>query len=197
VSEATQQRVQRARHGQRDAAPAAATRVCLPVPHATTLQQEASSMDNDERQRIIDEEHVRLLRIGYIVLGVVAVFTSLFGLVYIVMGAMMGSFAGSMPQKPGDPPPVFVVWFMVGFGLLFLLAAGTWALLSFLTARGLRRRRWRGLCFVAAAVSCLYIPFGTLIGAFTFIVLGRPGVRAMFERRSVPEPDPGNSVPPA
>lgn len=152
-------------------------------------------MDNDERQSIIDEEHLRLLRIGYIVLGVVAVFTALFGLLYVFMGVMMGALANNVPQDPGGPPPEFVVWFMAGFGLLFLIASGAWALLSFLTARGLRRRRWRGLCYVAAALSCLYIPFGTLIGAFTFVVLGRPGVRAMFEGRAAPaqesaHPDP-------
>lgn len=154
-------------------------------------------MDNDERQRIIDEEHLKLLRIGYIVLGAVAAFTSLIGLFYVLMGATMGSLMGNLPQKPGDPSPEVIVWFMVGFGLLFFAAAATWALLSFLTARGLRHRRWRGLSYVTAALSCLHIPFGTLIGAFTFIVLGRPGVRAMFEQRSVPEPDPVDSVPPA
>lgn len=143
-------------------------------------------MDNDERQRIIDEEHLKLLRIGYITLGAVALFTSLFGLLYVFMGVMMGSVLQGVPQKPGDPSPEFMVWFMFGFGLIFLLAAGTWALLSFLSARGLRKRRWRGLCFVTAALSCLYIPFGTIIGAFTFIVLGRTSVRTLYEEASAP-----------
>lgn len=146
-------------------------------------------MDNDERQKIIDEEHLRLLRIGYIVLGAVAAFTALFGLLYIFMGVMMGTLASNVPQNADGPPPEIAIWFMIGFGLLFLIASGAWALLSFLSARGLRRRRWRGLCYVAAALSCLYIPFGTLIGAFTFVVLGRPGVRAMFEAQALSPPD--------
>lgn len=152
-------------------------------------------MDNDERQQIIDAEHLRLLRIGYFALGGVAVFTSLFGLLYVFMGVMMGTVMQGVPQQPDGPPPEAAVWFMVGFGLLFLLASGAWALLSFLTARGLRRRRWRGLCFVTAALSCLYIPFGTLIGAFTFVVLGRSSVRALYEQSATRLPAPGHPDP--
>jgi hypothetical protein len=35
-----------------------------------------------------------------------------------------------------------------------------------------------------AAVECLFIPFGTVLGVFTILVLQRPTVKAMFSERS-------------
>jgi hypothetical protein len=42
------------------------------------------------------------------------------------------------------------------------------------------RRRRLMLCYVTAALACLQMPFGTCLGIFTFIVLGRPSVKASF-----------------
>lgn len=136
-------------------------------------------MDTTERQQILDDEHLRLLRIGYLTMGGVAVFTGLFGILYALMGFMIVHLP-MQPQQPGQPPPEVIAWFFAGFGLAFMLAAGTYALLSFLTARALRRHRARVLCYITAALSCLYIPFGTLLGVFTFIVLGRASVARLF-----------------
>ncbi|MES2404701.1 MAG: hypothetical protein V4567_10270 [Pseudomonadota bacterium] len=136
-------------------------------------------MDNLERQQVIDGEQLRLLRIGYFTMGGVAVFTGLFGLFYALMGFMVVHLP-MQPQQPGQPPPQVIAWFFAAFGLAFMLAAGVYALLAFLSARALRRRRARALCLVTAAVSCLYVPFGTLLGVFTFIALGRRSVIDLF-----------------
>lgn len=39
---------------------------------------------------------------------------------------------------------------------------------------------------ISAALSCLGIPYGTLLGVATFIVLGRPRSEAMFEGAPLP-----------
>lgn len=146
-------------------------------------------MTDIDRQAIIDDEQLRLLRIGYFTMGGVAVFTALFGALYAVMGIFIASIPMAATQ-PGQPPPAMMVWIFAAFGFAFMLMAGVFALLNFLTARALRQRRSRGLCMVIAALSCLSIPFGTLLGVFTFIVLGRPSVRQLFEA-------PPNSMPPS
>ena len=58
------------------------------------------------------------------------------------------------------------------------------SVLCFLVARRLRQRRSRVLCLVVAAIDCISIPFGTLLGVFTFVVLARPTVMRMFETNS-------------
>ena len=150
-------------------------------------------MDSTERQHVIDEEQLRLLRIGYLTMGGVAVFTGLFGLLYALMGFMIVHLP-MQAQQPGQPPPEVIAWFFASFGLAFMLAAGVYALLAFLSARALRQRRSRILCLFTAAVSCLYIPFGTLLGVFTFIALGRPSVLGLFAAgHAEPALPPSNS----
>ena len=42
------------------------------------------------------------------------------------------------------------------------------------------------LCQITAGLSCLEIPYGTVLGALTFVVLARPSVAALF--RGAPDP---------
>jgi hypothetical protein len=154
-------------------------------------------MDTAERQRILDEEHLRLLRIGYLTMGGVSAFTGLFGLFYVFMGAVMASAMRAAPKGPGEPPPELFAWFFAGMGLLFMVLAGSYAAMAFMSARALRLRRSRTLCLITAGLSCLYIPFGTLLGVFTFSVLGRQSVLTLFMAPPLPLPPlPTPPLPP-
>ena len=42
-------------------------------------------------------------------------------------------------------------------------------------------------CLVVAAIECLFIPFGTVLGVFTIVVLNRSSVRSLF-RDGRPKP---------
>ena len=73
-------------------------------------------------------------------------------------------------------------------GLLFVVIAGviiltgwTFAVLILLSGRNLARRRRHTFCLVIAAVECLFMPFGTVLGVFTIVVLMRDSVKALFE----------------
>jgi hypothetical protein len=151
-------------------------------------------MSELERQPILDEEHLRLLRIGYFITGGTEAFTALFGLIYVVMGAfkVFGFTALSRSTRPSDVPPAFVGWFLFFMGLAFTAGFGGLAILKFLTARALRLRRSRTLCLITAGLSCIVIPYGTAVGIFTFVVLNRPSVMGLF---GVGAPAP-SAVPP-
>jgi hypothetical protein len=140
------------------------------------LGSQSSSMDEHIQQSILDEEHLRLLRIGYFIHGGITVFFSLFGLMYIFMGIVVSSF----PAPGAGPPPRFIGLVFALFGAVFVAAGAIFAVLQFLAAQGLGRRRSRTLCLVAAAITCIFIPYGTVLGVCTFVVLSRPGVRALF-----------------
>lgn len=157
-------------------------------------------MDERERQQVLDEEHLRLLRIGYFVMGGTAAFTGVFGALYALMGAFMMATFRSLPSRNGQAPPEFMAWFFAAIGLFIVVSAGAYAALTFLTARALRLRRSRTLCLVTAGLSCLYIPFGTVLGVFTFSVLNRPQVQRLFLAPAPalpPLPVPPRPDPPA
>jgi|SRR5271170_338142 len=139
--------------------------------------------EQDYRQTIIDEEHLKLLAIGYRVAGGMAALFALFGLFYISMGAIVAVSFSKIPAasvQPNQQPPAFLPWIIVGIGLAIFLAAATIAAMRFWTAVCLKRRTSRTFCLVVAALSCLEFPYGTTLGVFTFIVLGRPAVIQLF-----------------
>jgi hypothetical protein len=138
--------------------------------------------DPEQRQAVLDEEHLKLLRIGYLVSAGMNALFSLLGLVYIGLGVLMATVLSSLPVRHGPPPPpAFVGWFMGAMGLGMFLLMLTLAILKFRTARCLGNRRSRGFCMVVAGISCLGFPYGTLLGVSTFLVLGRSSVKGLFE----------------
>lgn len=133
-----------------------------------------------ERQAIVDGEHLRLLPVFYWVLGAMDIFIAMYGLIYVGMGAVFASIPVASNSGASGPPPAFVAWIFVGIGLTFMLGFGVVATLKILTGFWIKGRRRRTACLVIAGLSCLSMPFGTIVGIFTFIVLLRPSVAALF-----------------
>jgi hypothetical protein len=104
------------------------------------------------------------------------------------MGLTIGSIIAHLPEQPNQPspPPGLIAVFFCVFGLgmfVFLIVMG---LLLFIAAGRLRRRRSRVFCMIVAGVSCVGIPFGTVMGVFTLIVLSRLSVKQMFDTDALP-----------
>jgi predicted Co/Zn/Cd cation transporter (cation efflux family) len=77
-------------------------------------------------------------------------------------------------------------WFFVVFASIFILVGWTFAVLVLVAGRLIARRKHDTFCFVAACVECLFMPFGTVLGVFTILVLNRQSVKGAF--------DPGKAV---
>jgi len=60
-----------------------------------------------------------------------------------------------------------------------LIIAATGVLLIVAGSSLRSKRRWV-LCLVVAGMNCLNAPLGTVLGVFTFLVLFRPTVKALF-----------------
>lgn len=65
-------------------------------------------------------------------------------------------------------------------GMLLWIAAITVS--PFILAWNLAQRRRHNLCLAATGVGCTNIPFGTLLGVMTILVLSRESVKLSFER---------------
>ena len=147
-----------------------------PFPGAPGPSYATSYLSAETAQQIIDNEHLRLLRIGYFVSAAQTAIFIPFGLLYAGMGVMFSQLPTS-----GAPPPAAFAWFMGLFGAVFAGLATIAAALKLLTAVRLKERRSRVLCLITAGLSCVEIPYGTVLGIWTFMVLGRASVQRQFE----------------
>jgi hypothetical protein len=136
------------------------------------------------RQSIIDDEHLKLLSLGYMISAGTSAFFSLFGLFYVVMGIGMSfalSHSKTVPAKPNELPPAFVGWIFGTIGLGFFVLFLALAAIKLKTAFCIRRRTSKTFCMVVAGFTCLGFPYGTALGILTFIVLGRDSVIHLFD----------------
>src|SRR5437868_8304254 len=136
-----------------------------------------------------DKGHLRLLAIfHYIAAGLAALF-SCFPLLYTTIGAIFIFVARHGTPKPGEElPPEFLGWIFVGLGSFLFLLGITMAICILIAGRCLSRRKYYSFTLVMACIECLFIPFGTILGVFTIIVLSRESVRGLFSTAAEPVP---------
>ncbi len=123
-----------------------------------------------------DDRNIDLLAIfHYVVGGLTALFSCLF-LLHVAMGIAMlcGTFDGK------DAPPKVFAWLFILFPSIFILIG--WTLAGFIIAAGrkLKRRVAWTFCLVVAGIECVLMPFGTVLGVFTIMVLMKDSVKQMF-----------------
>jgi hypothetical protein len=128
-----------------------------------------------------DEEHLQLLAIfHYVVAGLAALF-SFFPLLYTTLGAIFIFAARHGTAKPGqDLPPEFLGWIFAVLGALLFLIGIAMAVCILIAGRSLALRKRYSFILVMACIECLFIPFGTILGVFTIVVLSHESVRALF-----------------
>ncbi|MEH6422236.1 hypothetical protein [Pseudomonas sp. CGJS7] len=123
-----------------------------------------------------DASHLQILSIVYYVFAGLNALS--IAMVLVLGPIMIGLLNAPQVQRSGSPPPqAFIIGVFVFIAATSLLGA----VLHFMAARRLRQRRGMMFCQIIAALTCLSVPLGTVLGVFTFIVLERPSVKASFD----------------
>ncbi len=89
------------------------------------------------------------------------------------------------PEMRGDTEELFsefldlfLIFHLIG--AIFLVAC---MVLNFLATRSLNQRKGRTFSMVVAGLNCLSFPFGTALGVFTLVLLGRQSVMNTFKQK--------------
>ena len=137
------------------------------------------AMDKSE-----DEQHLELLGIFHYVVGAIMGLFACFPILHLIVGlaVVTGNF-GPEDAMPGEAR--FMGLFFIVFAGMFILIGWGMAICVLLAASKLRKRTNYTFCLVVAAIECMFMPFGTVLGVFTIVVLSRPSVKAMFESGGV------------
>ncbi len=126
-----------------------------------------------------DLQHLNLLSIFHYVIGGIKYVFGCFPIFHLVLGIIILL----MPMKPGDKdaiPNVLMGGFFILFALVFIAVSWTLATMMIIVGYKLSRRKSYMFCLVIACIECLSMPFGTILGVFTIILLSRPSVKALF-----------------
>ena len=135
-----------------------------------------------------DTEQLNLLAIfHYVVAGLAALF-SFFPLFYSVIGGFLLYAAGHPGPNNQEPPPAFLGWIFIVLGVILFLAGITIAICILIAGRCLSLRKSYSFALVMACIECLFVPFGTILGIFTIVVLSRESVKALFSGAQKPAP---------
>ncbi len=126
-----------------------------------------------------DEQHLQLLSIFHYIVGGLAALFACFPIIYLVLGLIMLFVPQSM-QSNGEPPPVFIGWIFVGIGTFFMLIGWSFAICVLMAGRFLSKRKNYMFCLVIGCVECIFMPFGTILGVFTIILLIKDSVKQLF-----------------
>ena len=128
-----------------------------------------------------DNEHLRLLSIFHYIYGALVGLCGSFPLMHVAMGFAMLSGVLENPGMQGQAPPREMGWIFVGVGSAVVLLSWTMAACLIFSGISLGQRKRYMFCMVIAGISCLGIPLGTILGAFTIMVLVRDTVIQQFE----------------
>jgi hypothetical protein len=140
-----------------------------------------------------DNQHLKLLEIFHYVMVGLAAGGILFMFVhYMIMSTVftnphiLEQLRKSQEQQhqamPFDPAQFIhaFIWFYV-----FMWAWGLVSLvMNLVSGLAIHGRRWRMFSMIVAGFNCINLPFGTILGVFTLIVLVRPSVAALYNEAS-------------
>jgi hypothetical protein len=136
------------------------------------------------RQQIIDEEHLRLLSLFHYIAGGITLFFSLiilfeFLLLLVFWEGLMQQYDQHRFTSNHELDATFLTIFF--YLLLFiLLIVITFGILEILSARFIKLRKHRTFSFIIAILNLLSIPYGTILGIMTIIVLSRNSVKEIY-----------------
>ena len=109
-------------------------------------------------------------------------------MLYVIFGVfmVMGGFAA--PNAPGQSEPgmgQMVPFFAIGgvfitIGGVLVLIGFTLAICIILAGRRMMRKRRYGFCLTMAAIECLFMPFGTILGILTIFLLANHDIKGSF-----------------
>jgi hypothetical protein len=130
-----------------------------------------------------DLQYLQLLSIFHYVVGGITAFFSFIPIIYVVIGILAVCIPGSF-EGEGDAMPAFFGWIFIIIGVVLIVLGWAFAACIIIAGRSLARQVHYLFCMVMAAIECMLMPFGTVLGIFTIIVLARPTVKEMFEQNA-------------
>jgi hypothetical protein len=133
-------------------------------------------------------ENLRLLAIFHFIYAGLILLGSLMPIFWLLVASIWWpELAAEARNEPGLLPAMTTGALgltFLGFGILL---AWTWVGVVVAAGRSLLQARRHTFCMVVAAVACLNVPLGTLLGVSSLVLLNREGMRELFDAGAGPD----------
>ena len=126
-----------------------------------------------------DIRHLDLLSMFHYIVGGITALFSCMPIIHVIIGLSMVSGKFFNESNSPEPPP-FMGWFFVIIGIVFIVLGLSIAVCMIVAGKKLKRRKNRVFCMVIAGIECMFMPFGTVLGVFTLIVLNKESIQEIF-----------------
>jgi len=128
-----------------------------------------------------NEDYLRLLSIFHYIVGGMAMLFACFPILHLAMGLMLLLNPSMENGKPEDAMMAhFMGIFFVVFALVIILVGWTLGICIIIAGKKISKRINHTFCIVMAGIECVFMPFGTILGVFTLILLMKDEVKALF-----------------
>lgn len=135
----------------------------------------------DSRRRPESREHrqLTLLSIYHNLVAALWAVVALFPVAYVGTGIEI------IQRRFDDIPELTETfgWTVILWSTASVVFSVGMAILTYIAGWRLVERRARSFCLLVASINCFFVPFGTVLGVLTIIVLKRPEVRKTFRSR--------------
>lgn len=112
---------------------------------------------------------------------VVAAFSALFACFPVLhLSIGIGIVTGRLDTQ-NEPGAMLGGWMFIGVASAFICLGWFFTAILLYTGRCWQKKQHYTFCLIVAAVSCLFTPFGTILGIFALILLLQPEGKALFE----------------
>ncbi len=129
-----------------------------------------------------DAEHLKLLALFHYIVGGIGFFFACFPIIHLIVGIVL-LYA---PTKPADgaAPQMMVAVLFIGLALFFIVCGWALAFCTILSGRKIAQHKSWLFSMVIAGVLCLFMPFGTVLGVFTIVILNKESVKLLYRSRA-------------
>ncbi len=130
--------------------------------------------------------NLKTLSLFHFIMSGFTALVSCFPLIHVTMGIIfvIASKNGAFETKPDAPPPEIVGLLFIIIGSLIFLIGMTIAFLIFMSGKNLRNAKRYTFCMAMACILCLMVPYGTVLGVFTIIILTKQPVKELFSQKN-------------
>jgi len=139
-----------------------------------------------EIQAAVTNDRLRLLSLAFYISGAIGVVFVSFLLIHLALFTGFSfipesAWMNSSQSTHQEPPPA--IFFRIAAVVIGLIIISGWTLggLTAYAGRCIARRENRIFVLIMAAINCIWIPYGTLLGIVTFTFLSTPSAKDAFK----------------